>query len=518
MSHRKGLGRFAGMGLETIQQAAAASPDAAPETREGEAASTAVVVDAAPTSVVEESPSAVEPATSAVPTSEVENPAIDPATAAAPTTDAENSEVGEQAKAKEEGAAGAEAAASNEDLREDLEGNETLAQVDEEMGAVENDAAAISQTEQDNSIMEDAAQGLEQIALTLEASLEHGGLDNVGVEMMHHAVNANIRKLNLECSPVASMECFSDASRMQATSVSLESMRDWIGRIWKAIKEGLAKLRRMISDFFMKLRTAAPTVEKAALALKARVAKLDKEAKPKTPKFVVQSKYALDKEEGGVIGALKKVGDGMKGINDWISTQKKLSGEIVKVVNAVDVSSEDALIASLAGVHGSTSKSVEKIDLGSGRALEIPVLANSNDPDDLQGIAKVLEETGKIKAEFKIESGKENSAAKAVEIDILTPEGMNGVLDAIIECCQLVAKGADVVSARDDLIKAGDGLEKKVAGEDLSSDAVAALSSLLKLTSSVSESIGKPADHVYLHAMQVSRDLLNVVKVNLDSY
>ena len=48
MTTSKGLGRFAGIGLETVQ-AGASAPTDTPETRMGEAQSTAAVVDAAPT-------------------------------------------------------------------------------------------------------------------------------------------------------------------------------------------------------------------------------------------------------------------------------------------------------------------------------------------------------------------------------------------------------------------------------------------------------------------------------------
>lgn len=507
----KGVHRFAGLGLESVQAAGTGSA----ETRLGESDSTAVVVEAAPTSIPEESPAAVAPGADAAPTSVVEDPATDVATAAAPTTNAENSEVGELAAAA---AGNAAPVVSGEEISEDLEGNVALAETAEAVDAVECDAAAIEQGECDATIMSDAAVGLEAICKTLEVSLETGGMDNSTAEMLHHAVNAHARQLCVEQPPVASLECFSGNSKMRATSISLESLRDWISKIWKAVKEGLVKLRRMISDFFMKLRTSAPTVEKAAVVLKARAMKLDEKSEPKHPKFVAKTRYITSEEGKSLDKVTGKLLSGLDAADEWVGTQKTLATDLAKSLGKLDVKSNESLEKSsedLKSLDLPSSAQNRVIDLGGDRSMVFPTSADAG----LVGKAATLRDRlgvlSSLKATF---SDSRTDAATDIDIEPLSKAQMIAICDDVIRIAQRISKGSTIVETRDELVKAGDDLEKKVVGEDISPDNIGVLSAALKLSSSVSENIGKPVDRVYLHAMQVSRDLLNIVKQNLDSH
>ena len=97
------------------------------------------------------------------------------------------------------------------------------------------------------------AETLEEIADVLEETEQEGGADPVTAQVAEVAVEAIYKRLGLaKAKPLAhGLESFSDkATRLDATRLSVESIRETAKKVWEAIKKMLTRVKDFIVNFF----------------------------------------------------------------------------------------------------------------------------------------------------------------------------------------------------------------------------------------------------------------------------
>lgn len=168
----------------------------------------------------------------------------------------------------------AETGAELGDAPESLETD--LMEVNEEAGEAEAEQAEVEEAE-------GAAEALEAIAVSLESIAGNGGLDKNGAIMMQHAVQAQYDRVGLRARPAAALESFGGtSSRVGATTISLEDIRDQIKKIWDAIIANIKKAIEWVKERFLKIFGAAEKLEKRADALQKLAADTTGSAKEKS--------------------------------------------------------------------------------------------------------------------------------------------------------------------------------------------------------------------------------------------
>lgn len=186
-----------------------------------------------------------------------------------------------------------EAAGEAGDGAENLETE--LIEVSDAEGEVVADAA-------DVEAAEETRQALESMVIVLESALETGGLDRSGAALLDINMAQASRVLG---SPVKihvgpSLESFGGgSSRMKATSLALEDVKEKAKAIWKAIIDAIMTAVNYVKDFFLKIFGAYEKLKKRAEALKKRAEDVNgqkQETAPIENEGIVKALYGSDKK------------------------------------------------------------------------------------------------------------------------------------------------------------------------------------------------------------------------------
>lgn len=185
--------------------------------------------------------------------------------------------------------AGAEAGAG-------VESAETaLVDVNEGAAVVEATNAEVEQAGAD-------ADALDNIADAVEGTIEEGGLTESAANAVNVAVEAFYTRLNIVKKPVVVMEHFGNASsRVQATRLTMEGIKEVAKDVWKKIIAFIKKIGSWIMDQYNKVFGAAEKLEKRAKALQARAENADLPAKAKEEKIENET-LAKALHIGGTVG------------------------------------------------------------------------------------------------------------------------------------------------------------------------------------------------------------------------
>lgn len=143
----------------------------------------------------------------------------------------------------------------------------------------DNVEAAVAEAEQVRSDIEggldaaekaaDDARTLERVAETLEETEEEGGATPAVAEMAEVAVESIYRYYNFRAAPVTSLEAFaSRETRIKATRLSVEGIKDTARNLWERIKKFFADLWESVKAFFAKIFTAQGRLAERAKKLK----------------------------------------------------------------------------------------------------------------------------------------------------------------------------------------------------------------------------------------------------------
>jgi hypothetical protein len=193
------------------------------------------------------------------------------------------------------------------------------------------------------------AETLERIAGTAEEANADGGLDPVAAEIAEVAVEAIYSRLGISIAKTnyPALESFSGrSSRGRATSLAVESIREKIGDIWKAVKAAFARLVDFVKNVYQKLTDANRKYHARANALLAQVnaAKEEPSGKVKA-KGILKGALAKDKAE-----VLANVGSAAEQVESYnVALTDVLAGakEIVETVKDKKYANDELRSAAL---------------------------------------------------------------------------------------------------------------------------------------------------------------------------
>ena len=140
----------------------------------------------------------------------------------------------------------------------------------------------------------DAVGELEEVHDQLEESVKSGeGVSEETAKMAEIAVEAICAKVGIsarQARVVPAMESFGSAnSRLTATKLAMEGIKEQAVRIWKAVKEAAIYVWNMVKKFFVNMTDSRKKMENYIGKLKTNVSKATGEAKQKTLKVGAKS-------------------------------------------------------------------------------------------------------------------------------------------------------------------------------------------------------------------------------------
>lgn len=307
-----------------------------------------------------------------------------------------------------------------------------------ETSMIEANEAGADLDDMDSSIEEavEGAEEIEAIADTLDETVEEGGADAATARVAEVAVESIFRRLNIKRKAMPSMESFGTrSSRVQATKIAVEGMKESAKMIWERIKKAIKAAWDWIQGWFNKLIDAATKLNERAKKFKEASAKLDG-----TPKEAKMAK-------GGFVDALTLGGEFNAGIAK-------------KSVNALEVQVSASQAAATELLKAATK-------MGSTKLAELP---EESDEDPLSEF-KDVELPGNRKLEFKegtffkkkgIVVGTFNPKSegfKGEEVEVAKAADIKAIAEAVVVLSQRVL---DVRKDQEKLKKVLDQVNKAV--------------------------------------------------------
>lgn len=145
------------------------------------------------------------------------------------------------------------------------EGAENL---ETELLEVQESAEEGTTEEADLAEAADTAEALESIVISLEACAANGGLSREAAQALGTAVDHMTSRVGISKKAIVSLESFGGtSSRVGATRVAMEEIKDQIKKIWEAIVNALKKAVAWVADHFNKVFGAAEKLQKRAEAI-----------------------------------------------------------------------------------------------------------------------------------------------------------------------------------------------------------------------------------------------------------
>lgn len=306
---------------------------------------------------------------------------------------------------------------------------------------------------------------LETVASQLESREQSGGATPEEAEMAEITVESICNRLGIARNPMQSMESFSSrSSRVRATRLSVEGIREVGDTIWKYIVKIYKKIKEWVLKAWDYLFDARTKLLRRAKALEARVDKVEG-----TPKeAVIQGSFVepLSTKAGfeGIKNAAN-LADCVKAIND--TAKVRIGDEVGAAVTALETKANDGaekvkavidkIFTSLGvDVKGKISKpkddknykSVFDKDLGN----EVPVIVASGD----FSAAPTDKESGKVYLKAKVEVVKQvTKFNKDFKAKVLTESEMSTAISAVVSALEdLEETNKDIKKYQSELEKA----------------------------------------------------------------
>lgn len=267
------------------------------------------------------------------------------------------------------------------------------AELADQAGEVEDLVTAVEEAEQD-------AATLDRMAGVMEESADKGeGLDETAAEIAEVAVEAICGRLGIRTygRAMPALESFgSRNSRVSATRISVEGIKEWITTTWEAIKKAFKDMWAKVKAFFEKFFVANERLKEAAKKMLENIGSVgdtpksaafeDKGIASQFPHLKVFDKTAVIKEldvhKGVVDSTLAFVG-GLEGavseVNKAVEAALKVEGDARKAeAPKVQAAVEKFITDTTTGVKNgftTTVPSGAKIKVDSEKGVYSPLLA-----------------------------------------------------------------------------------------------------------------------------------------------
>lgn len=393
--------------------------------------------------------------------------------------------------------------------------------VEEEADAAEHEAQI------DEAI--ETAEALESIADSLESIAQNGGLDkngaivlNLGLEHMYSRLGMGGRK------GVAALESFGGtSSRVGATTISMEDIREQAKKIWDAIVAQIKKAIAWVQERFTKIFGAANKLEARAKAVAEKAGNTSGNAKEKTfeNERLVKALHiggAVPKTIGNNANEMKEVAASVFG---QITTWNGDAGD--KIVEAMDdpKKAADFTMPAMPSVPHATDGGADFGDAGTGmkfvRSKELPggqAVIGRIPAGEAKGVEGL-----ELLSRMTFNVGKANPKAKEPSksaVETLAPSEAEKVATAVAgvaEEIQSYKKSMEKLKkTKERIVQAAEKAGKNSANSE--GDDRAAYKALQKLGSAVTKIIDQPAGAYSVYALNTGKALLDYCELSLKQY
>lgn len=347
---------------------------------------------------------------------------------------------------------------------------ETADNVEAAVAEVADTAAEVSDTDEAIDEAIEDSNTLEEVADVMEETEQEGGADPVTARVAEVAVEAIYARLGMKRKPMASLEAFGDkATRIEATRLSVESMRETVKKIWDAIVALFGRIKEAIVKFFKAIFVATERTSQRAKKLAAMLESINGAPKEETVTggFVrtlatgtefdkaatLKSVYELSKyavELGKACGDVAKAEsslDVVKMVND-ASVFENYTNDVIANGKALD--EKATKLFGLVADEGSYWADVTGgIQIGNG------ILAVRLPKDSIKGEA-ALKAFGKMQARVLSTGGE--GPAKDAKAPALTKEEVTKLLKDVVDGMKTLEDSKSLVES---MVKAMDGVRAK---------------------------------------------------------
>lgn len=116
---------------------------------------------------------------------------------------------------------------------------------------------------------------LESLKIALESCIADGGLDQKSAVFFNHAYRQITDRIGLKPGTVSVESFGGGTTRLNATNISLEGIKETLTKIWIAIKNAVMRAAKAIADFFAKIFGGVKAIRDKATSLKDAAAKME---------------------------------------------------------------------------------------------------------------------------------------------------------------------------------------------------------------------------------------------------
>lgn len=313
------------------------------------------------------------------------------------------------------------------------------------------------------------AETLELIADKIEATEESGGLTPEAAEVVEVAVESIYARLGLPTKKaLPALEGFSNKdSRVKATHIAVEDIREMGKRLWEAIKKAFNQMIDWIVSFWKSLTDATVRIEKRAKALQVAANAVKKGAVPKSGTisgagwFTKLSGYIKAGDGGAVIWG--DITTSLNNITNAKAVLAKQAGDIDPAKYVSDKGAYDSFKLNTAKGEKSDESASEGMEwrsiavLGGNRSLilqvpstdvagdaawsaakqtKVKVIATTKDRDEAAGDAEIRTLTVDQISD---------TATQAIDI-LLYIRAKSGMVDAVEKGMKKFVKGVDAAA------------------------------------------------------------------------
>ena len=191
----------------------------------------------------------------------------------------------------------------NVEVLKEVDAAEVAAEVEVGSSELNDDASEVEDYSEGIDTSIDAAGELDEVHDQLAESVENGeGASEETAKMTEIAVEAICAKVGIYFDKgrvVPAMESFGSAnSRLHATKLAMEGIKEQVVRIWKAVKEAFVKVWEIAKGFYKTLVDNRSRLEKYLVGLKENAKKAD--GAPKSEKITAGAKaFAIGSSTSG---------------------------------------------------------------------------------------------------------------------------------------------------------------------------------------------------------------------------
>jgi hypothetical protein len=380
----------------------------------------------------------------------------------------------------------------------------------------------------------EAVEALEAYCEGLATAAENGGLDRHGARMMNIGLEQIYSKMGFSQTKAAvSMESFGgSSSRVGATTLAMEDIKDKIKEIWKAIVAAIKRAIAWAKGHFDKIFGAAQNLQKRAKAVQEKAKGINGTPKEKT--F----------ENERIVKALHINGAVPASVSSELATVKKVADAVFTHVAEFNQKNGESALEALNADDGNMAKfQIMAPSANAGNAVTDPKALGFSDPHDGLGLVRSVELPGNkaVLQEVPAKAASGEEAAKMLShvtayVGAFNPKGKEPtkttvatlqptecgkigaeVEELMTEVINYKAKLAKASELQDKLAKAAEKAGKESTTEE-DKDKAKYLSWQQKVTQNTVANVSRAPAGMAAYVLNTSKAALDYAELSLKQY